>query len=291
MTAPRQQHTIARAVTVHGVGYWSGQDVRVELRPAEPSTGVVFVRSDLNPPVRIEALVKNRVEMPRRTSLSAGGVAVEMIEHLMAALAGLQVDNCEVWIDSAELPGLDGSSLPYVEAIDRAAVVTQPDLRPCLRIRETLRLGDDESWIEAQPTVQPSLSVRYRLDYGRTNPIGKQTYVAEVSPDLFRREIASARTFMLKEEAEWLVAQGLGRRATTRDLLIFDRDGPIDNTLRFRDECVRHKALDLIGDLALAGCDLAGHVVAHKSGHRLNAELVRALAGEGKWIGTWRRTA
>ena len=112
-----------------------------------------------------------------------------------------------------------------------------------------------------------------------------------VTPESFRRELAPSRTFVLDEEAEWLVARGLGKRATYQDLLVFDNDGPMENELRFRDECVRHKALDLVGDLALAGCDLAGHFIAHRSGHRLNAELVRALLSEEEIIEGRRRSA
>ena len=133
--------------------------------------------------------------------------------------------------------------------------------------------------------------MKFRLDYGSGNAIGRQTLQLCVTPESFRRELAPSRTFVLEEEAHWLVSRGLGRRATYQNVLVFDKDGPLDNKLRFRDECVRHKALDLVGDLALSGCDLVGHFVAHRSGHRLNAELVRALIAESEAVETWRRTA
>ncbi len=291
MYTPRCQHTIAGPVAVEGFGYWSGRDVRVEFRPAAIDAGIVFVRCDLEPPARIEAHVRNRVEVPRRTSLRSSGASVEMIEHVMAALSGLQIDNCEVWVNEPEMPGLDGSSLPFVEALDRAGIVAQDALRPVLVVRELTRLGNDESWIEARPAESDDLTVKFRIDYGRSTPIGRQTYQLTIDPETFRRELAPSRTFMLKEEADWLLAQGLGRRATPKDLLIFDRSGPVDNQLRYPDECARHKALDLVGDLAMAGCDLVGFVLAHRSGHRLNAELVRALLGQGDSLRTWRRSA
>lgn len=286
----RQQRTLAHAATVCGFGYWSGQDVRVEFRPAPADTGVVFVRQDLARPVAIKALVANRVETPRRTTLRSGGASVEMVEHILAALAGLQIDNCEVHVNAAEMPGMDGSALPFVEALTAAGTCTQAATRPALVVREVARLGNEESWIEARPS-HGGLSIKFHLDYGPQSPIGRQSLVLPVTPDSFRRELAPARTFVLRGEAEWLQSQGLGRRATCKDLLVFDAHGPVDNVLRFRDECVRHKALDLIGDLSLAGCDLVGHFVAYRSGHRLNAELVRVLLAEGELVVGRRRTA
>lgn len=291
LPAPRRQRTLAAPAVVEGFGYWTGKDVRVEFRPAAADTGVSFVRADLARPARIRATVANRVETPRRTTLRAGGASVEMVEHIMAALGGLGIDNCEIWVNAAEMPGLDGSSLPFVEALMAAGVVEQNAPRPMLCVRDITRLGNDENWVEARPSTSGGLSIKFHLDYGAGNAIGRQTLTLPVTPDSFRRELAPSRTFMLKAEADWLLAQGLGRRATLKDLLVFDTDGPIDNELRFRDECVRHKTLDLIGDLSLAGCDLAAHIVAYRSGHRLNAELVRVLLTEGDMLGGWKKTA
>jgi UDP-3-O-acyl N-acetylglucosamine deacetylase len=290
MHALRKQRTIGQRVSVFGFGFWSGHDVHLEFRPAEPDTGIVFVRTDADL-ARIPAVVANRIETPRRTTLSCGRVRVEMVEHVMAALAGMQIDNCEVWVDEAEMPGCDGSSLPFVEALAHAGAVEQPAPRPRLVVHGVTRLGNEDTWVEAQPEPHGGLSLKFRLDYGSGNAIGRQTLQLAVTPESFRRELAPARTFVLREEAEWLVARGLGKRATYRSVLVFDTDGPVDNELRFRDECVRHKALDLLGDLALAGCDLAGHFLAHRSGHRLNAELVRALFNEEEIVEGRRRSA
>ncbi len=158
-------------------------------------------------------------------------------------------------------------------------------------LREPVRLGNEESWIEARPAARPGLWLNYRLDYGRNSPIGRQSLTLLVTPDSFRKELAPARTFVLEGEAAWLRRQGLGTRTTPADLLVFGPNGPIDNPLRFADECVRHKALDVVGDLALAGCDLHGQITAHRSGHRLNAELVHALLLTGELVGSRRRSA
>ncbi|MCH8923625.1 MAG: UDP-3-O-[3-hydroxymyristoyl] N-acetylglucosamine deacetylase, partial [Planctomycetes bacterium] len=272
MHTARNQRTIAQAVSVTGIGYWSGRDVRVEFRPAAADTGVVFVRGDLPEPVHIPARVRHRIESPRRTTLSYGGASVEMVEHILAALAGLQIDNCEVWVDQPEMPGVDGSSGPFVAALLQAGAVVQAALRSRLVVRETTRLGDESCWIEAGPTSKDVLSVRFHIDYGRDNAIGRQTVQLDVTPTTFREQLADCRTFLLKAEADWLFSQGCGQRATYQDLLVFDEQGPIENRLRFPDECVRHKILDLVGDLALAGCDVIGTITAHCSGHRLNAQ-------------------
>ncbi|MGC4004161.1 MAG: UDP-3-O-acyl-N-acetylglucosamine deacetylase [Pirellulales bacterium] len=279
--APRQQRTLARTAVVHGRGYWSGENVRVEFRPAPAWTGLVLVRGDLEPQARIPALAANRIEIPRRTVLANGDARVEMIEHALAALAALQIDNCEIWVDRQELPGLDGSSKDYVQALDWAGVVGQTAPRERLTIRDVVRLGDERSWIEARPSTKPGLTLRYVLDYGAGSPIAAQTLQVELTPRVFREQLSMCRTFLLKSEADALKDQGLGLSANLRDLLVFDVDGPIENALRFPDECVRHKLLDLVGDLALAGCDLQGQVVAYRSGHRLNAELVGAILEQG----------
>lgn len=259
--------------------------MRVEFRPAEPNTGVTFVRHDGPRPIHIPARVTNRIETPRRTVLRAGGSSVEMVEHILAALGGLQIDNCEVWVNAAEMPGMDGSSQPFVDVLNTAGIVTQDLSRPVLVVRDVTRLGNAESWIEARPVASMGMSVKFHLDYGPDNAIGRQTLTLAVTPDSFRRELAPSRTFMLKSEADWLLAQGLGQRATLQDLLVFDAHGPIENELRYHDECVRHKTLDLLGDLALAQCDFVGHFIAYRSGHRLNADLVRALLTEAEMIG------
>ncbi len=169
MHALRKQRTIARAATVMGFGFWSGRDVQVEFRPADEDTGIVFVRRDLTGAPRIGAVVANRIETPRRTTLSHRGHSVEMVEHVLAALAGLQVDNCEVWVDESEMPGCDGSSLPFVTALDTAGVCEQSSPRPRLIVKNVTRLGQ-----------------RRQLGRGSLEP--QRRIVAEISPGLRERK-------------------------------------------------------------------------------------------------------
>ena len=276
----RSQQTIRRPASVTGAGYWSGRECRVEFLPAPAGAGVVFVRADRDVPVRIAATVENRVDAVNRTNLAAAGVQVQMVEHALSALAGLGVDCCVVRVTAEELPGLDGSSRAYVEAIDAAGLECLGAPVAPLVAAGVWRGGDDSSWIEVSPPKFAGLSVEYELDYG-PGPIGRQSLVVRVSPEVYRADLAAARTFISVEDARRLRASGLALGVTTQDLVVFDAEGPVDNVLRWRDECVRHKVLDLVGDLALAGRPVHAHVRACRSGHRLNAAVAaRLLAGQ-----------
>lgn len=277
MPTARPQHTIAGRTSVTGFGYWSGADVRIEFRPAPVDAGITFVRADVGPQARVAAHVSHRSEAPRRTNLRRGRADVQMVEHVLAALAGLEIDNCEVWTDQPEMPGCDGSSGPFVDALFRAGVVQQNAEAHYLRIADSIRVAEGNAWIEARPSQAGELHIEYQLDYPQHGVIGRQVARIATTPERFRRELAPCRTFVLESEAEEMVRQGLGLRVTTRDLLVFNQSGPIDNRLRFPNECARHKALDVLGDLALVGCRVVGEVVAHRSGHRLHAELTRQL--------------
>jgi len=159
-------------------------------------------------------------------------------------------------------------------------------------IDQVVRIGDDEHWIEARPLRDPlALRVRYELDYGANNTIGQQTVELAVTPQSFRTELAASRTFLLKHEADCLLKQGLGTHVSPNELLVFDDHGPVGNTLRFENECVRHKVLDLIGDLMLAGCDILGEITAYRAGHSLHAQLVQALLTNALTTQSWSRSA
>ena len=290
-TATRQQATIASTVSVDGFGFWSGQDVTIEFHPAEPDGGITFVRVDLPGQPKISAEVRHRIQGPRRTTLVDNGCAVEMVEHVLAALAGLQIDNCEVHVNRAEMPGCDGSSLVFTKALKTAGRVCQTRKRNEITVTRPIRVGDDQTWIEARPNSDGQYRLTFDLDYPEEPAIGAQSFTYELSHDSFATEIAPARTFVLAAEAEALQNKGLGRRVTNQDILVFDQVGPIENTLRFPNECARHKALDMIGDFSLAGVDLVGDFVANRSGHLLNSQMVFALLSQATNTSTHRRSA
>jgi UDP-3-O-[3-hydroxymyristoyl] N-acetylglucosamine deacetylase/3-hydroxyacyl-[acyl-carrier-protein] dehydratase len=259
------------------VGLLSGNDVHVRFRPAQADTGIVFVRADLPERPRVPAHVRHVVPRQRRTSIQRGEAVVEMVEHAMAALSGLKIDNCLVEVDAPEMPGCDGSSLAFTRVLQDAGIVEQSEPRPALVIERPVTVRNGEASLTAFPGGGEGLVVTYNLDYRHHSPIGRQSLFLEITPEVFREELAPSRTFLLEAEARAMVQAGIGTRTTPRDLLVFGPHGPIENELRFPDECVRHKMLDVVGDLALLGLDIAGHVVAHRSGHHLNADLVRKL--------------
>lgn len=195
----------------------------------------------------------------------------------MAALAGLQIDNCQVHVNAPEMPAADGSSMDAAQALIEAGFVVQAGVRPAINVEKNCRVVDGRSWIEARPGTTNGLKISYRLDYSHVIGIGKQEYSLLITPTNFVREIASARTFVLEHEALQFQSQGFGKHMSYQDLLVFGKTGPINNALRFPDECVRHKILDLVGDLALAGCDIRADIRANRSGHLLNAKLVEAI--------------
>jgi len=244
-TTSRLQTTIANEVSVPGIGYWSGLDVNVNFRPASSGTGVVFVRTDIDGHPQIPALIHHRVQSPRRTSLMCGNHKVEMVEHILSALVGLQIDNCYVEVDQVEMPGMDGSSIAFTRALQSAGRIEQDQPRKQIVLQNPIRIEEKGAWVEAVPTSNDKFELVYDVDYPDCPAIGKQHTRYRLDRSTYQQQIAPARTFVLKHEAELLKQQGLGQRCSYRDLLVFDNDGPIDNTLNFEDECGRHKILDM----------------------------------------------
>jgi len=244
--------------------------------PAPADHGIVFQRIDLPGQTRIPANVIQRVEVPRRTVLVAGTDSVDMVEHVLAALSGMQVDNCVIQLDRAEVPAFDGSCLELVHLLQSVGTVRQKAYRPRLIIDRELHVGTESSWLRAVPNPAGELEIRYSLEYPHPS-IGAQQLHYIHAPSQFVKELAGARTFLLQQEAEALREMGVGLKVTNREVLVFGDQGPIGNRLRFADECVRHKTLDVLGDLMLAPFDVVGTLIAYRSGHQLNAEMARQL--------------
>ena len=274
MTQLRYQTTLKGPCTLTGRGYWSGAVNTLTFLPAPAGTGVRFYLQDANDE-GIEAVCENSQGMSLRTCLGGSKCRFEMIEHVMAALSGLQIDNVQVFCTASEMPAMDGSSFPLTVALLSVGKVPLRTKRETLVVTQSIRVGTDEQWIAIEPASH--YEVEYRLDYGPDSAIKKCTFDSLVTEQKFATEISAARTFVTRAEAELLQTRGLAKHVTYRDLLVFSSDGPIDNQLRFPDECARHKALDVLGDLAVAGIDLVGKVIANRSGHQLNAELARRL--------------
>ncbi|RLS59134.1 MAG: UDP-3-O-acyl-N-acetylglucosamine deacetylase [Planctomycetota bacterium] len=277
MTA-RRQRTLARPVIIEGFGLFGGADVTMTLLPAPADTGLLFERVDLPGRPQIPARIHCLVPQPRRTILARGTARVEMVEHVLAALAGLWVDNCRIQLDALEPPVGDGSALEIVEAILCGEITLQAsEVRPA---RVTTPFRVDQPGERGAIDVSPGegCTIQYDLDYGAT-VIPAQSFTALITPEEFVREIAFARTFVLESEVALLRARGFGQRATPQNLLVFGPGGVVDNVLRAPDECARHKLLDCIGDFALAGGLPRGRFHAVQSGHHLNHRVIQGLLG------------
>jgi len=273
----RFQQTIQHAAQVSGRGYWSSKPITLTFLPAPGNTGILFRRIDLEGRPEIEAIATNRRETNLRTTLVSDAAHVEMIEHVMAALYGLDIDNCIVECDSAEMPGMDGSAVAFALALEQAGTNRQADVVQHLSISSPLRVGDDKNWVMAVPSADPGLTLQYQLDYGPDSSIPATTTTQLLERNNFSNTIAPARTFMTEHDARHLQMQGVASHVTYRDLVVFGPNGPIDNSLRFEDECSRHKLLDLIGDLALCGLRVQGKIIASRSGHILNGRMAEAI--------------
>jgi UDP-3-O-[3-hydroxymyristoyl] N-acetylglucosamine deacetylase / 3-hydroxyacyl-[acyl-carrier-protein] dehydratase len=270
------QKSIAAEASVSGRGLFTSAPATLTFKPAPAGHGIVFVRTDLSRPVRIPALVQHVTKRSRRTAIKSGADTVETIEHCMSAIAGLAIDNLEIHITGPEVPGLDGSSAPFVEALTKAGIVEQAAERQFLTISAPVEVRDGNAALIATPPSAEELQVFYDLDYGNFEPIKQQFFAYELAGN-YAAEIAPARTFITRAEADMLRARGLGTHLQPGDVLVIDVTGPMDTQFRFPNECVRHKVLDLLGDLYLLGCPIRGKIVAHKSGHSLNHALVRKL--------------
>jgi UDP-3-O-[3-hydroxymyristoyl] N-acetylglucosamine deacetylase/3-hydroxyacyl-[acyl-carrier-protein] dehydratase len=285
----RPQRTISRAATLAGPALFSGRHVKVRLLPAETSTGFLFVRTDLPDKPVVPARIEAVTGAFRCTSLNWNGVEVKAVEHLLSACMGLQVDNLMVETDGDELPALGGCPTGYAEALTEAGIVDQNAERPVLKLEQTVTVSQDQAAIVAMPN-EAGLAVSYMLDFGDGRG-SAEAFSVSVTAETFVRELAPARTFGLEEDYAEFRRLGLGGGVSDENALVLCKDGtarrPLSGApaqLRFPDEPVRHKVVDLLGDMALANTDLEANVVAVRSGHKLNAafaaELRRLVEGQ-----------
>ena len=274
----RLQRTISREVTLNGVGLFTGAPGELTFTPADIGAGITFVRRLGEKVATIPAMVQNVLKRPRRTCLKNGTLHIETVEHCLAALTGMGVTNATVTLSGSttgELPMGDGSSTAFTDMIDDAGVVEQDAAIEPLIIKKPMQVTLGDATLAALPGPTDKLEIIYDFEAGA--PIGRQVFVFHLGEDDFRRELAPARTFIFENEAEELKKRGFGGHLSPQDLLVIAPSGPVDNKFRFDNECVRHKVLDLIGDLTLTGRPIFGRLVAHKSGHELNHLMARRL--------------
>lgn len=265
--------TVARPVSVTGIGLHSGASTQLRLLAAPAGSGIQFRRVDLDGFV-VEARSANIAKVSYATSLMKKGVFISTTEHLLSALVGAGVDNVVAELDNLELPILDGSAAPFMEMIAAAKLKRQARRRRVLEITEPLELREGEKFIGIYPC--PEYRLHYRIDFPHP-VIGKQEFALTLTPDSYRRELAPARTFGFLADFAAMRRQGLIRGGSMDNAVVLDDQRVVNGGLRFRDEFVRHKMLDLIGDLALLGAPLQAEVRADRAGHALHTALVQRL--------------
>ena len=271
------QKTIVNQVSLKGSGIHTGNKVNITFNPAPVDSGVTFIRTDIPGAPRIKAEIGSLLlasKFSRRSSIGNDQTEVQTVEHLMAALSSLGIDNIDIQIDNNEVPGLDGSAVNFVEALEKAGLVYQDKPRYVYTVKEPISIQEGNSSITILPAKE--FKVSYTLNYDHPM-LAAQFLEITVNAESFKTALSSARTFCLESEASELQNQGLGLGANYENTLVVGKGGVIKNKLRFNDEFVRHKILDLIGDLYLAGCPLRGHVVALKSGHSLNLKIAQKI--------------
>ncbi len=272
----RFETTIHRPVEVSGVGLHSGVPVRIRILPAPVSTGVVFVRTDLEN-FTIPASWRHVARVSYATSLMRQGVLISTTEHILSVFYSMGIDNAYIEIDNLEVPILDGSGEPFVRLIEQAGIRQYRRKRRYLRIRRPISVEDKGKRI----SILPADSFRLTCDTDYPAPVGRQSLELEVTPGRFAGEIAFARTFGWESDLDQMRNMGLIRGASLENAVCFTSEGVMNpGGLRAPDECCRHKALDLIGDLALLGRPLLGHVIAERAGHAMHAALVARIMSD-----------
>ncbi len=267
------QQTLGQPCTLEGVGLHQGLPARCRLHPAEPGQGRVFVRTDLIPPVEIAACLDNLTISSLSTQLQRGEVSIQTVEHCLAALSGLGIDNCIIGVDGPELPILDGSAHPYVQALQAGGVKKQDQPQAVARLDKPLTLWEGEAFIAAVPSSETRLS--YAIDFSNS-PIGQQWHSWLWSETSFSQEIAPARTFTRLQDVEQARQHGLIKGGSLENAIVCTESDWL-TPLRFENEPVRHKLLDLLGDLSLLGFQVRAHILAHKAGHALHHRFSQAL--------------
>ncbi|MGD0829625.1 MAG: UDP-3-O-acyl-N-acetylglucosamine deacetylase [Terracidiphilus sp.] len=273
------EQTIAAPLEFSGVGLHSGAPVTLRLLPAPAGSGIVFRRTDLDN-FEIPAIGRYVAKVSYATSLMRQGVLIQTTEHLLSALIGMGVDNVIAELDNLELPILDGSALPYVEALLSAGIRLQRRRRETVRVLRAVEVREGEKFIGVYPGA--GYRILYSIDFPA--PVGQQSACIDLAAETYGAFIAGARTFGYQADEKHLRDMGLIRGAGPENAIILDAKGPVNGPLRFADEYVRHKILDLIGDLALAGRRIEGHVVAERAGHAMHTALVsRLLKDRSAW--------
>ncbi len=270
------QKTLAGEIGYTGKGLHSGQEVVMKLKPAPADTGIVFIRTDMAGQPTIKACIANVTNTMRATTLEEHGAKVFTVEHLLASLFAMQIDNCYIEMDSPEPPVADGGAVEFVRMIKEAGIQEQKKERKVLHLAKQYLVEEDGKFVSILPYDG------FRITFTSINPhplLGVQHGDFEITPEIFEQEIAKARTIGFLHELEMLKSMGLAKGGTLENAIVYDENSCLSQ-LNYKDELVRHKILDVIGDLSLLGMAVNGHVIAVKSSHNLNTQLAKKIISD-----------
>ena len=277
-----RQRTVSEEISCTGIGLHSGKKVKLTVKPAPPNSGIAFERLDISPNCSVKASFDNVVETKMATTIGFNGYSVSTIEHLMAAFFGMGIDNALVQIDGEEVPIMDGSSAPFVLLLKNAGIAIQNNHKRFLLVKKPIKIKDGDRSVHIYPSNE--LKITYKIDFD--HPLIKdQAYEISFSQPTFIQEISKARTFGFLKDVQTLRNNGLARGGSLDNAIVMDEFRVLnEDGLRYKNEFVRHKILDFIGDLAILGPIIIGHFVAERSGHSLNQRLLRKfMAQEDYW--------
>ena len=275
-----RQRTVAEEISCTGIGLHSGKKVRLTIKPAPPNSGITFERVDISPGCSVKASFDNVVETNMATTIGFNGYSVSTIEHIMAAFFGMGIDNVLVQIDGGEIPIMDGSSAPFIFLLKNAGITIQNNYKTFLLVKKSVKVKDGNRFVYLSPANE--LKITYKIDFN--HPLIKdQTYEISFSQSTFVNEISRARTFGFLRDVQTLRNNGLAKGGSLDNAIVVDEFRVLnEDGLRYKNEFVRHKLLDFIGDLAILGCVPIGHFVVERSGHSLNQKLLKQFMAQEK---------
>lgn len=271
----QKQRTIRKEIRTSGIGIHSGQVSEVVFKPAPPNTGIVFIKKTTDNSIVIPSAIKNVIDTENQVTLSAEERRIQTIEHLLSALSGLRISNCIIEVFSREIPVMDGSAFPFVEAIIEAGIVEQNEPCEIIRIPHPIWVTEEDKYLVVLPSDR--LELNFHISYKHSALQNQSIYIENLTPDVYEKEISRARTFGFFEDWESLKRKGLARGASLDNTVVFNENGVMNDNLRYEDEPVRHKILDLLGDFSLLGNRIQGRILASKTGHKMDIALVKKI--------------
>ncbi len=270
-----KQRTIQNEIKISGIGIHSGLKSEMKFKPAPVNTGIVFHKKTPNNKVEIKSSVAYVINTSNQVTLGSKQRKIQTVEHLLSTLYALGISNCIIEVFTPEIPIMDGSAFPFVQAIKEAGIKEQNEYHKIIKIPHPIWVTEGDKYLVILPSSKQEFN--FHISYPHVDLENQSFYISELTPDVYEKEIAQARTFGFYEDWEYLKKRGLANGASLENTVVYNKDGIMNNNLRYKNEAVRHKMLDLIGDLSLLNARIYGRILASKSGHKMDIELVSKI--------------